>query len=464
MELREHYKHRQVWKKAMFKGVYGTTSKSLRTVRGVRSYSVAATTSGTDHETSQKAMREKAVAEAVAREEEAQAKAKLLLDLRFKSQELISKLNQTPDTLMKTRLKTLQDDLSKIDNEKVMQLDKQLEEFMFEQMKLPTQELTNRPWASIESTKRTLNPSLGNNKATGTGDNVNEIKSTASNSLLNKFPYLRPTPDHHEYSTQELYLRHLNHSRHSGNLGSKLTNVYIPKHEVSKPKSIKDITISTLMAAGCHLGHAKALWRPSTQPFIFGEYDGIHLIDLNETLVALNRAVKVIKGVANKGGLILYVGTTKLWEQQRALEEAAKRSHGYYVSKKWIPGTITNFTQVTQQPNEKRIEINMLDEPTSRNLDSGSTDGLIKPDLIVLMNPVDNRNCINECIKQRIPTIGLCDTDMEPSLLTYPIPSNDDSMRVSSMMLGVLSRAAQEGLNERINTIKQASGTKRSRS
>lgn len=393
----------------------------------------------------QRQLRERAFAEALAREEEAQAKAKLLVELRQNSKQLITQLNKAPVTLVKSRLKNLQKQLRDIDFNKINELDKQLEEFMVSHMKLPTEEISNRPWAEITSKKTLIDP--GRSKENGSEDSSSKANSsTTSNSLLDQFPYLKPTPDHHEYSTQELFLRYLNHAQKSGNLGSKLTNIYKPKNEIKKPRSINEISISHLLAAGCHLGHAKAMWRPSTQPFIYGEYDGIHLIDLNETLVALKRAVKVIKGVANKGGLILYVGTSKNWEQQRALEEAANRSNGYYISRRWIPGTITNFTQVTRQPGERRLEIDMLDKPTNKEVFST---GLIKPDLIVIMNPVENKNCINECIKLRIPTIGLCDTDMEPSLLTYPIPSNDDSMRVSSLMLGILSRAANEGIQSR---------------
>ncbi|EGV65509.1 hypothetical protein PSN45_002507 [Yamadazyma tenuis] len=427
----------------------------------VRPYSASTGTSSESGaettELSQRQLRERALAEALARDEEAQAKAKLLVDMKYQSKDLIARLNKTPAHLIKDRVSKLQSDLTSIDAEKVEMLDKQLEEFMLENLKLPAEEITNRPWADLSTDRKFIDPS--NNKS---DSGTNTFKSTASNSILNQYPYLKPTPDHHEYSTQELYLRYLNHSRHSGNLGSKLTDVYQPKNEVNRPKSISDMTISTLMAAGCHLGHSKAMWRPSTQPFIYGEYDGIHLIDLNHTLVALKRAVKVVKGVANKGGMILYVGTTKNWEQQRALEAAATRSNGYYISRKWIPGTITNFTQVTKHQGESRLVIDMMDQPSTGSLDGSSPDDLIKPDLIVIMNPVENRNCINECIKSRIPTIGLCDTNMEPSLLTYPIPSNDDSMRVSSMMLGVLSRAAQEGIQERRESVHQYRSQKNS--
>lgn len=377
-----------------------------------------------------------------------ESSARRLLDLKYKAKTLISRLNSTPNDLINSRITKLQQQLLEIDSDKVKHLDEELTEFMLSHLKMPLSETGNRPWSSITERRNTID--LGeNSQEPGTF-----VHSSTSNSLTSQYPYLRPSQDNQPYTTQELYLRYINHSRQSGTLGSRITNIYKPKNDIKQPKAIEDITISTLMAAGCHLGHAKSSWRPSTQPFIYGVYNGIHLIDLNETIVALNRAVKVVKGIANKGGIILYVGTLKHWEQQRALEEAAKRSNGYYIWKKWIAGTITNFQQVIHQQGEKKIEIDMMNKPTNRRLESHEIDGLLKPDLVVIMNPTMNRNCINECIKARIPTIGLCDTDMEPSLLTYPIPSNDDSLRVSSLMLGLFSRAAQDGITDRLETIK----------
>lgn len=401
---------------------------------------------------SQREIRERAIAEAIAREEEAAARTKALREMKENTRVLINELNNMPVSSIRSRLDTLQKDLSKIDNqEKIKQLDEELEEFMLEQMKIPHYEISNRPWSAESNIRET-------GQDTEAQDEVSRSiqSTTASNSLTAKFPALRPTPDYRPYSEQELFLRQLNYARNSGDLGSKVTKVYTPRDEVKSPKTVNEINISSLLAAGCHLGHSKAMWRPSTQPFIYGEYDNIHLIDLNETLSALKRATTIIKGVSSKGGVILYVGTLKNWEQHRALEEAAKRSHGYYVSKRWIPGTITNFTEVTKQmEKDDRIEIDMLDEPTERPVDHSLSEKIIKPDLVVIMNPVENRNCITECIKLRIPTIGLCDTDMEPSLLTYPIPCNDDSLRVSSFMLGILSKAAEEGLQIRLEAFRE---------
>lgn len=392
----------------------------------------------------QRELRERAMMEALAREEEATARAKALRELKDKTKELVMLLNKTPSALMEERLRSLQNDLDKVaDQEKVRQLDEELEEFMFASMHLPSSEVQNKPWYVPEATAQV--------DQSGPDDNTLRIQSTTSNSFTNVYPNLKPTPDYRPYSSQELYLRQLSHLNQSGNLGSTLSDVYVPRNEVKKPNTINDVTIASLLAAGCHLGHAKSMWRPSTQPYIYGEYNGIHLIDLQETISALKRATSVMKGVAKKGGIILYVGTLKHWEQHRALEEAAERSRGYYVSKRWIPGTITNFTEVSKQVGGgQRQEIDIADEPTNRQIGEQEAASVLKPDLVVILNPVENRNCINECIKLRIPTIGLCDTNMEPSLLTYPIPCNDDSTRASSYMIGILSTAAEEGREERI--------------
>lgn len=382
-----------------------------------------------------KQLRELALAEALAREEEAVAREKALRELQARVRESVATLNAVPSDLVRDRLNKLQLQLDQMDQTKVQTLHTEMEQFLFEHMRLPLSE---------------LGVSTTSGKIQGSADAASQaIKTTTTSAYANEYPNLKPTPDYRPYSQQELFLRQLAHARRSGRLGSSVTDVYRPNADVQNPTSIEGVSVSTLMAAGCHLGHAKAMWRPSTQPFVAGEYEGIHLIDLNETLAGLKRAAKVVEGVANKGGIILYVGTTREWEQQRALEEAARRSKGYYVSHRWIPGTITNFTEVSKQiGGDQEVEVDFADEPTNRQFNPRDR-LLIKPDLVVLLNPVENRNCINECIKLRIPTIALCDTNMEPSLLTYPIPCNDDSTRASSLIVGVLSKAAEKGVSQR---------------
>lgn len=395
-----------------------------------------------DHDAS-KQLREEILAKAVAKEEEALLKEKFLRELREKTKKHIMDLNSTPIPSITERLKSLQKQLDLLPQDKTRQLDEQMEQFLFDSVKIPANELTMRPW--IERLEHNDRSSRGEEEKALS----QKIKSTTNSEFLNSYPNLKPTPDHKSYSKQELFLRYISHMSHSGLLGSKVSKTYVPSDDIEKPKDYSEVDIAILLAAGCHLGHAKALWRPSTQPFIYGEYKGIHLINLNETISSLRRAASVIENVAFKGGIILYVGTTRQPEQQKALEAAANRSDGYYVAHRWIPGTITNFTEVSKQiGGDQKIEVNYADEPTGKALPEDE-DSLIKPDLIVLLNPVENRNCIGESIKLRIPTIGLCDTNMEPSLLTYPIPCNDDSMRASSLILGVLSKAANDGIQRR---------------
>lgn len=391
----------------------------------------------------QKELRERALAEAIAREEEAVAKEKALREAKETTARSIKLLNATPSDVIRDRVMKLQKLLDAMDNSKVKRLDEQLEEFLFEHMKVPHSEIGNRPWLSGSRSSDALF------ELPDEGISTQKIKTTTNSRYVSEYPNLKPTPDYKPYSSQELFLRHMSHLRQSGMLGSDLQDVYIPKNDVKKPPTVEEVSISDLMAAGCHLGHAKAMWRPSTQPFIYGEYDGIHLIDLNETLSALKKASKVVEDVAAEGGIILYVSTLRNEREKDALATAAKRSNAYYVSHRWIPGTITNFTSIAKQIGGGYTkEVDFGDFTTLRKVDEDHS--LIKPDLVIVLNPVENRICLEECMKARIPSIGLCDTNMEPSLLTYPIPSNDDSLRAITLATGILSRAAEKGFKRRL--------------
>ncbi|RLV88795.1 37S ribosomal protein MRP4 mitochondrial [Spathaspora sp. JA1] len=386
---------------------------------------------------SQKELRNKEIQEALAKEEEAFQRSKEMKELKHKTVEMISSLNRTPASLINARLQKLQQDLDNLPAEKVKQLDEELQEFMNSQVDLPTIDSINRPWVAKISTE----------------DHSQRLIPTESK--FGAYPNLRTTPDYKGYSEQELYLRQLHYARICGKAGSKLTNIYRPEQDIKYPPSVNDTTIANLMAAGCHFGHSKQSWRESTQPFIYGEYNGIHLIDLNVTVERLKHACNVVKGVAEKGGVIVYVGTHKNTAVQNALIAAAKKTKGFYVSKRWIPGIISNYIEVTRQiKKEIMVEVDMEDNLTG-NSDLRFRGKVLKPDLVVLLNPLDNRNCVNECAASNIPTVGLCDTNMEPSLLTYPIPCNDDSIRAVTLMLGILSRAAQDGVNARLDAIKE---------
>ncbi|KAF5092201.1 hypothetical protein D0Z03_002985 [Geotrichum reessii] len=295
--------------------------------------------------------------------------------------------------------------------------------------------------ANISSVFPQLNPPSQVKKSSASASS-----SSSSQIGRKRYPNLRVTPADKPYSSQELFLRREHQARVLGGLGSAISNVYRPHEDVLKPKTVEQTTLETLLAAGLHLGHSTSLFRPSTQPYIYGERDGIHIINLDQTIVHLRRAAKVAEKIAEEGGLILFVGTRP--GQQRSLELAAKRSGGYYVHRRWIPGTLTNSREISNLW-EKR-EVDMGDRPTERLLSPRLKRSLIKPDLVVLLNPVENRNAIYECIQSNVPTVGIVDTDSEPSLLTYPIPGNDDSIRGTDLIAGVLSKAAERGRKRRL--------------
>lgn len=407
-----------------------------------------ATTQSSDGEVflSEKEQRERELAKMIAQEEAAAERAKQLKLWQEESISLISDLNKAPSNQVEDRLQKLQGDLNKLSQEKVKQLDEELEEFMLTHMNLPTSQTEQRPWIEQIEPQELQNLS-----------DFNVSTKTAQVGIAAGFSGLKPTPEYKSYSPQELYVRQLHHARVSGTLGSQIKKV--------TPIQVKrgDMTIENLMAAGCHLGHATASWRPSTQPYIYGTYNGIHIIDLNKTISMLKNACEVIEGIARKGGVILYVGTLKNDTLKREIEDTAYKTKGYYVYKRWIPGMITNHVEVIKQ----------ITVPAKTNVDMGDNDisngsqrevqKFIKPDLVVLLNPADNRNCLRECITSNVPTIGLCDTDMEPSLLTYPIPCNDDGVRSVSLMLRILSRAAEDGRRARIEAFEAYEQAKRDR-
>ncbi|KAK6520416.1 37S ribosomal protein, mitochondrial [Arthrobotrys conoides] len=258
-------------------------------------------------------------------------------------------------------------------------------------------------------------------------------------------------------------------SKHaSDQIGGILEDHYKPHELITNPPSPRDITLELLLASGAHLGHATALWNPGNQRFIFGIRQGIHLISLDVIAAHLRRAAKVVHGVSKNGGIIIFVGTRD--GQERAVVEAAKRAKGYHVTERWVPGTITNKDQLLGDQKLRVLdnldqEIPLTEEQKlslKRKLAGKQRDpdrfqvedtvqlpfgyGAIRPDLVVCLNPLENKTMLQECAQYRIPTIGIIDTDVDPTCVTYPIPANDDSLRCVQLIVGILGRAGQEGM------------------
>ncbi|CAG8459419.1 5689_t:CDS:2 [Racocetra fulgida] len=200
------------------------------------------------------------------------------------------------------------------------------------------------------------------------------------------------------------------------------------------PPTPYDLTLASLLSAGLHIGHSKSLWNPKTSPFIFGIRHGISIINLDHTLIYLRRACKVTREISYRGGIILFINT-RGGGFALATINAAKRCNQFQLTTRWLPGTITNSQQILghlmpKEPNEILPKV-------------------FKPDLIILLNPLENTIVLEEAKHGNVPTIGIIDTDFDPQKVSWPIPANDDSVRGVELIAGVLSMAARDGLIHR---------------
>jgi small subunit ribosomal protein S2 len=197
---------------------------------------------------------------------------------------------------------------------------------------------------------------------------------------------------------------------------------YHPQQFISTPPALQDVTLELLLASQCHLGHSTTLWHPANSRYIFGIRDGIHIISLDQTAAHLRRAAKVVRQVAERAGVILFANTRKGHEQ--SVVKAAKLSSGYHLIDKWIPGALTNGERILGHCSLKVVDQeDRAIEGFEEQLDEITT---AKPDLVVCLNPTDNYVLLHECALYNIPTIGVIDTNANPTWVTYPIPANDD--------------------------------------
>ena len=213
--------------------------------------------------------------------------------------------------------------------------------------------------------------------------------------------------------------------KHTTGLGSAAIQHYKPHELLSNPPKPQDVTLELLMASQSHLGHATSLWNPMNAKYIFGvrgDHDPIHIISLDVTAAHLRRAAKVVQEVARRGGIVLFVGTRE--GQDRAVSRAAELAKGYHLFERWIPGSITNGKQILGRcklkvVNEHDAEVPGFDEQLYDR-------PVLRPDLVVCLNPLENYVLLHECALNNIPTIGVIDTNADPTWVTYPIPANDD--------------------------------------
>ena len=221
------------------------------------------------------------------------------------------------------------------------------------------------------------------------------------------------------------------------------------------------IDAKALLEAGVHFGHRTDKWSPKMKPFIYEARNGIHVINLNKTAEQLEAAGKFLTEVASKGGKILFVGCKKA--AQESVKEAAKRAGAFYVTERWLGGTLTNLNTIRKSVARMR-EIDQMEasgkfngmpkqevsalrrEATKihRNLD-GIQDMGRYPDAIVIVDIVREDIAVLEALRLNIPIVALTDTNADPTKISYPIPGNDDAIRSIRIIMDTLAAAVAEG-------------------
>ena len=220
------------------------------------------------------------------------------------------------------------------------------------------------------------------------------------------------------------------------------------------------VSMNYLLEAGVHFGHQTKRWNPKMKEYIFTSRDDIYIIDLEKTKACLEEAYAEIKTIAENGGKFLFVGTRK--QAGDVCVEEATRSNSYYVTERWLGGTLTNFRTIRRRV--KRLEEieKMEADGTFELLPKKEVIGLKKeyeklnrvlcgirnmeklPQAIIVVDPKKEINAIKEARKLRIPVFGIVDTNCDPDDVDYVIPGNDDAVRSIKVMLGVLTNAICE--------------------
>ena len=220
------------------------------------------------------------------------------------------------------------------------------------------------------------------------------------------------------------------------------------------------VSISNLLEAGVHFGHQTKRWNQKMKEYIFTTRDDIYIIDLQKTLACMEEAYAAISEIAKNGGTFLFVGTKK--QAQEAALENATRSNSYYVTQRWLGGTLTNFRTIRRRvkrleeiekmeengtfdvlPKKEVIQIKKEYEKLN-NLLGGIREMTKLPQALIIVDPKKEYNAIREARKLNIPIFGIVDTNCDPDDVDYVIPGNDDAVRAVKVVIGALTNAICE--------------------
>jgi small subunit ribosomal protein S2 len=215
------------------------------------------------------------------------------------------------------------------------------------------------------------------------------------------------------------------------------------------------------LEAGVHFGHHTRRWNPKMSPYIYGVRNGIHIIDLEQSVPLLRQGLEAIREIVAGGGRVLFVGTKR--QAQEAITEAAKRCGQYYVNYRWLGGMLTNFKTISQSIKRLReLEERITTEEsglTKRELLELTRDrdkleralGGIKemgglPDILFVIDTNKEAIAVQEANKLRIPVVAILDSNSSPDGIAYPIPGNDDAMRAIHLYCDLVAGSVLDGL------------------
>jgi small subunit ribosomal protein S2 len=225
------------------------------------------------------------------------------------------------------------------------------------------------------------------------------------------------------------------------------------------------VSMKALLEAGVHFGHQTRRWDPRMRQYIFTERNGIHIIDLQQTVTRLNLAYNYVRDLVASGKPILFVGTKK--QAQEAVESEAKRCEMFFVNQRWLGGMLTNFKTIqgriqTLEDLEWRDAHGELDRLPKKEA-TRARDEIIRlnrllggirgmsdlPGAMFIIDPHRERIAIAEARRLDIPVVALCDTNCNPDEIDYPIPANDDAIRAIKLLANRIAEAATDGLRAR---------------
>ena len=225
--------------------------------------------------------------------------------------------------------------------------------------------------------------------------------------------------------------------------------------------ALPEFNLRQLLEAGVHYGHQTQRWNPRMAEFIYGDRNGIHILDLTQTLPMLDAALQVVRDTVAKGGRILFVGTKR--QAQKPIADAAERSAQFYMNHRWLGGTLTNWKTVSQSIQR----LKQIDEAMS-----GGAEGLTKkerlgiereqaklqaslggirdmgglPDLLFVIDVNKEDLAVQEANKLGIPVVAIVDTNCSPKGIDHVIPGNDDAARAIALYCDLVARAALDGM------------------